>query len=99
MGPIRAGCCCRTPTDGPFRSGGPVRITATRGNVDAYRRQLDLYLQWLPSKRNKLRLAVTNALHPTLETGQWYLDADGLQQIDRMLTPPLGVRMQWDLQL
>ena len=82
-----------------YRSGGPVRITATRGNVDAYRRQLDLYLQWLPSKRNKLRLAVTNALHPTLETGQWYLDADGLQQIDRMLTPPLGVRMQWDLQL
>ena len=82
-----------------YRSGGPLRITATRGNLEAYRRELDLYVLWTPSKRNKLRLAVTNALHPTLETGQWYRDVDGLQQIDRVRTPPVGVRMQWELQL
>jgi len=82
-----------------YRSGGPLRITATRGNLEAYRRELDLYVLWTPSKRNKLRLAVTNALHPTLETGQWYRNVDGLQQIDRVRTPPVGVRMQWELQL
>ncbi|WP_162408019.1 TonB-dependent receptor plug domain-containing protein [Pseudoxanthomonas daejeonensis] len=82
-----------------YRSGGPVRITASRGNLDAYRRELDMYLLWAPARRAKLRLAVTNALYPTLETGQWYLDADGLQRIDRQRRPPVGVRLQWEMQL
>lgn len=82
-----------------YRSGGPVRITATRGNLDAYRRELDLYVLWAPTRRSKLRLAVSNALHQTLETGQWYLDADGLQQIERQRRPPVGVRLQLEMQL
>lgn len=82
-----------------YRSGGPLRITATRGNLEAYRRELDMYVLWTPSKRNKLRLAISNALHPTQETSQWYRDTDGLQQIDRVRTPPVGVRLQWELQL
>ena len=44
-----------------YRSGGPLRITATRGNLETYRRELDLYVLWTPSKRNKLRLALRRA--------------------------------------
>lgn len=82
-----------------YRSGGPVRITTTRGNLEAYRRELDLYLLWAPNTRSKLRLAASNALHPTLDSGQWYLDDGGLQRIDRQRRPPLGVRLQLEMQL
>jgi outer membrane receptor for ferrienterochelin and colicins len=82
-----------------YRNGGPVRVSLYRGTVAAWRRELDVYALWSLSPRCKLRLSAGDLLHQDQINGQWYQDADGVQQVERLRTPPPTLRAQLEVQL
>ncbi len=82
-----------------YRTGGSVQVSPGQFEISAYARELDLYALWSLRTGSKLRLSLNNALHPTLNTGQWRVSEAGTEQLRRQRKASPLLRLQLELPL
>lgn len=69
-----------------YKSGGEVRTSANQTNLQASKRDLDLYGLWKITPKFQVRLTLANVLRPTEVTERRYVDAFG-STLSRSETP------------
>jgi outer membrane receptor for ferrienterochelin and colicins len=79
-----------------FKTGGPVRISATERSDASARRELEWYALWKLARTTQLRVTLANILRQDIVSVTGHIDADG--HLDEVNTRPAGTTLRLNLE-
>jgi outer membrane receptor protein involved in Fe transport len=80
-----------------YKSGGPVRISATQSTYSTIRREMDIYALWKFDAKNQLRITAVNVLAQDWTNLDQYADANGRLRTTTVYPGTAFLRASWEL--